>query len=199
MGGAKGVYVDWIRMARAADGSPHYLDHRRRIAAFRSRSRVPACGCRRGCWRRLTRDEPGRESRRLALRDNARLMREEQPAGGFPREKRSSTRGGGGVDLAHFRRHGLFGSSQHGDDDRSTITGWLPDGVATVEMTFPGRVSRGPHRPATVFGDDLHVTAKVQDNVLSARVDRPAPNAIPPLMIWRAADGSVVRVVRGPR
>ncbi|MDO8189346.1 hypothetical protein Q5424_28280 [Conexibacter sp. JD483] len=45
----------------------------------------------------------------------------------------------------------------------------------------------------------MHLTAKVQDNVASFQVDRPAPDAIPPLMTWRAADGSVVRVVRARR
>lgn len=193
-GVVKGVHVDWIRMARAADGSTHYLV----IAEDRNRPQPLSRACVRlqaRLLQRLVHDEPARV-RRMALRDNARLMREEQPADGFPRREAILGGEGGLTDLARFRTHGLFGSSQHGDDDSSTVTGWLPDGVATVEMTFPGRVSRGPHRPTTVFGDDLHVTAKVQDNILSASVDRPAPNAIPPLMVWRAADGSVIRVVR---
>jgi len=194
MGGAQGVYVDWIRMARAADGSTHYLV----IAQDRGRPESLSRACVRlqaRLLRRLVRDEP-RAVRRIALRTNARMYREEQPAGGFPRREAIFDESGGGVDLAYFRTHGMFSSSQRGDDDRSTVTGWLPDGVATIDVFYPGRVSYGPHRPGIVYGEDRHVTAKVQDNVASFQVDRPAEDAIPPRTVWRAADGSVIRTVR---
>lgn len=195
MGGAQGVYVGWIRMARAADGSLHYLI----VAQDRGHAQPLSRACVRlqtRLLRRLARSEPARV-RRIALRTNARLHREEQPAGGFPRREAIFFESGGGVDLAYFRKHGLFGSSERGNDDRSTVTGWLPDGVATIDLTYPGRVSYGPHRPGIVYGDDRHLTAKVQDNVVSFQVDRPAPDALPSQMTWRAADGSVIRVVRG--
>jgi hypothetical protein len=190
----RGVYVDWIRMARAADGSTHYLvvaqDRNRPDPISRASVRLQA-----RLLRRMVRDEPERV-RRMALRANARMMREEQPAGGFPSREAILGGDGGVTDLAYFRTHGMFSSSQRGDDDRSTVTGWLPDGVATIDVTYPGRVSYGPHRPGLVYGDDRHLTVKVQDNVASFQVDRPAHDAIPPLTVWRAADGAVIRTVR---
>lgn len=195
---AQGVYVDWIRMARAADGSEHYLV----IATSRNQPEPLTRACLRTRHRLLVEllDGAGPRLRRLTLREEARLNRQEHPAGGFPDSEAifafGDGVGGGGVDLARFRRHGLFGSSQRGSDDRSTVTGFLPDGVATIEAIYPARVSRGPHRPATVYGEEVRLTLPAQDNVVSFQVDRPAEDAIPPLMVWRGADGAVVRTVR---
>ncbi|HST42783.1 MAG TPA: hypothetical protein VLK58_24890 [Conexibacter sp.] len=194
---AEGVYVDWIRMARAADGSEHYLV----IATSRNQPEPLTRACLRTRHRLLVEllDGAGPRLRRLTLSEEARLNRQEHPAGGFPDSEAifafGDGVGGGGVDLARFRRHGLFGSSQRGSDDRSTVTGFLPDGVATIEAIYPARVSRGPHRPATVYGEEIRLTLPVQDNVVSFQVDRPAEDAMPPQMVWRAADGAVVRRV----
>jgi hypothetical protein len=196
---SEGIYVDWIRMARAADGSEHYLV----IAESRNLPAPLSRACLRTRHRLLVEllDGAGPRLRRLTLRDEARLNRQEHPAGGFPRAEAiyhfSGGGGGGGVDLDWFRRHGLLGSSQRGSDDRSTVSGFVPDGVATIEAIYPERASRGPHRPAIVYGEEIRLTLPVQDNVVSFEVDRPAEDAMSPRMIWRAADGSVVRVVRG--
>jgi hypothetical protein len=41
-------------------------------------------------------------------------------------------------------------------------------------------------------------TDKVQDNMLSFVVPREVQDAFPVKMVWRAADGSIVRVIRHP-
>lgn len=198
---AEGVYVDWIRLARAADGSEHYLV----IAKGRNQPAPLTRACLRTRHRLLVEllDGAGPRLRRLTLSEEARLNRQEHPAGGFPEAEAifafGGGSGGGGVDLARFRRHGLFRSAQRGPEDRSTVTGFVPDGVATVEAIYPDRASRGPHRPAIVYGEEIRLTLPVQDNVVSFLVDRPAEDAMPPQMIWRAADGTVVRTVREPR
>ncbi|MDW5594285.1 hypothetical protein VSS74_08055 [Conexibacter stalactiti] len=198
---AEGVYIDWIRLARAADGSEHYLV----IAKSRDLPEPLTRACLRTRHRLLVDllDGAGPRLRRLTLSEEARLNRQEHPAGGFPAREVifgfGGGAGGGGVDLARFRRHGLFGSSQRGSEDRSTVSGFVPDGVATIEAIYPERVSRGPHRPAIVYGEEIRLTLPVQDNVVAFKVDRPAEDAMPPQMIWRAADGTVVRTVREPR
>lgn len=197
--GAKGVYVDWIRMARAADGSEHYLV----IAQDRGLSAPLPRSCLRLRHRLLLErlDGAPERLRTRTLRMEARLNREEQPAGGFPRREAiyhfSGGSGGGGVDLGFFHRHGLFDTAQRGSDDISKVSGFVPDGVRTIAATFAPRVSRGPHRPAVVYESEVQITVPVQDNVVSFTVERPAEDAFPTSMTWLAADGSVVRVVRG--
>ncbi len=81
------------------------------------------------------------------------------------------------------------------NDDRSTITGWVPDGVATVEVSYPRQSirARTGRRPSTATRSTLTVPA--QDNLVSYQVDRPSEDARPPLLIWHAADGTVLRVI----
>jgi hypothetical protein len=42
----------------------------------------------------------------------------------------------------------------------------------------------------------LRITAPVQDNVISIRVNRPARDAFADPMVWKDAAGATVRVVR---
>ncbi|WP_022927082.1 hypothetical protein [Patulibacter americanus] len=102
--------------------------------------------------------------------------------------------GGGGGRFGFFLTHGNVMST--GGDDRSQVTGLVPDGVASVEMTFPKRVSRGAYYKPTVFPRREVVTAPVQEGVFSVRVPRGAGDAFASRTVWRAADGHVVRVVR---
>jgi hypothetical protein len=196
--GAQGVYVDWIRLARAADGSEHYL-----VLAQNRRHTPPIPRtCLRDRHTRLLRMLDGASPRllRRTLSEERRLNREEYPVGGFPvREAifgfNRDGGGGGGVDLAWFRTHGLFSTSSRSSDDEAAVTGFLPDGVASIDLTYAQRISHGPHRPAEVYPSELTFTVPVQDDVTSFRVARPAQDAFPTKMVWRAADGSVVRVV----
>ncbi|ADB52663.1 hypothetical protein [Conexibacter woesei] len=208
--GARGVYLDWIRMARAANGREHYL-----VVAQDRGLRDPlsrACLRERHRQLMLLLDGAPPRLRRMTLRDEARLNREEHPAGGFPKQEAiyhfergpdgQLAGGGGGVDLDWFRRHGLFGTAQDSvtaPQDVSAVTGFVPDGVRTIEATFAQRADRGRHRPAEVYPSELTLTVPVQDNIVSFNVARQAEDAFPTKMVWRATDGSVVRIVREPR
>lgn len=105
--------------------------------------------------------------------------------------------GGGGGAVEQLTRRGSFFSS--GTRDASRLYGVVPDGVASVTLDYPRTVSRGRYYKPTVYPRAARLTARVQQNVLSERVPRGAGDAFPPRMVWRAADGSVVRVVRQPR
>lgn len=80
--------------------------------------------------------------------------------------------------------------------DLSQVTGLIPDGVATIEATFSRRASRGPHQAPDLYPEDVTLILPVQDNLVSFTVPRAANDAFPTTMVWRAADGSVVRSVK---
>jgi hypothetical protein len=67
--------------------------------------------------------------------------------------------------------------------------------VATVTSSFPHTVSRGAGNPPKVYPAPIERTDPVQDNVISFSVQRDPEDAFASKMVWRAADGSVVRVV----
>jgi hypothetical protein len=97
-------------------------------------------------------------------------------------------------------RTGVFASSGAPDDTaHAHLTGLVPDGVAKVTLEYPRVVPRGRWYKPTVYRRAYQVTLTVVDNVLSARVPRPPTDAFPNRMVWRAADGAVVRTVRAPR
>jgi hypothetical protein len=105
--------------------------------------------------------------------------------------------GGGGVDLGFLRDRGMLNSQSRGSI--TILSGLLPDGVATVELTFPRSASRGPYRPAKRYRHAVELTAPVKDNVISLRVPRPAEDAFPARMVWKGPDGQTVKVVRARR
>lgn len=104
--------------------------------------------------------------------------------------------GGGTVPFvaAQFARTGTAGSSSVRGLRGSRLTLVVPDGVATIDATFPRRVSRGPYHAPKVYRTTERRTYVVHENVVFATVPRPPPDAFP-RMVWRAADGSVVRRV----
>lgn len=104
--------------------------------------------------------------------------------------------GGGGGPIDSFRRRGNFMSS--GASRSSRLSGLVPDGVASVTLEYPRRVSRGKLYKPTVYPTAFTRTVRVQQNVLSLRVPRGAGDAFPPRMVWRASDGKVLRIVRQP-
>jgi hypothetical protein len=196
---ARNIYENWIHVATAVDGHQFF------VVVAQERLRVPPLP--RRCIAleneeldRLLQDSDA-AVQRVAHRIKERVDRTEHPKGGFePAEAiflfdRTADGGlgggGGGVDLRWFLRHGLFASS--GTNGRSTVSGLLPDGVASVDFTFARSVSRGPYRDPKTYPRAISLTAQVQDNVVAFDVDRPGPGAFPTQMVWRRADGSVLR------
>lgn len=198
---ARGIYEKWIRTATASDGRQFSVI----VAQDRQRPRdIPRrCLALEDAELRRLLVHHGPAVAAVTLRLKRRLDRDEHPKGGFKAteaiflfDRTPDGRiggGGGGVDLAFFARHGLFGSS--GTGARSTVFGLLPDGVARVDFTFPRSASREPHRDPKVYPTGIALSAQVQDNVVSFDVDRPAEDAFPTRMVWRRADGSVIRVI----
>jgi hypothetical protein len=110
--------------------------------------------------------------------------------------------GGGGVDVAYFKDHGLFGSSGGGGDfgskhATSTVDGLVPDGVASVTLEYAKTVSRGKDYKPTVFPSAFTTTIPVHDNVFSTAVPRSAPDAFPQRILWLDAAGAVIHTVPG--
>ncbi|HEY4278682.1 MAG TPA: hypothetical protein VGM91_10700 [Conexibacter sp.] len=105
--------------------------------------------------------------------------------------------GGGGVDLAFIRNHGMVGTS--GTRGSSQVTVLVPDGVASITATFARTVPHGKYRAPKVYPRAITMKVPVQDNIASFTAARPAPDAFPTQMVWQAADGSIVKTVRGNR
>jgi hypothetical protein len=112
----------------------------------------------------------------------------------FSRAPNGSLGGGGGGSFSYFLTHGNSGSSGSGSSSR--IAGLVPDGVATVQMTFPKRITRGRYLEPKVYPRRIDLTLPIQQNVYSATVARSAPDAFASRTVWRAADGHVIRVIR---
>ena len=199
------VFVDYVRVAHAADGREYYI-----VPAGDARAGLPveSHACLSTFHRtllRVLRGKPARVRRR-ALHFYAERARNDRrvatrgPQEGvfmFARGPHGLGSGGGGADAAFLETHGMFGSSGQRDGS-SVVSGLVPDGVATVTSTFQRVYSRGlGHRPA-VYPSVIRRTDPVQDNVVSFAVARSAEDALASRMVWRAADGSVVRVISEP-
>lgn len=104
---------------------------------------------------------------------------------------------GGLFDAQRFAEQGLFlmRGRPAGKGASSELIGVVPDGVATVELVYPSRASRGPGRPAVEYEAEALVTVTVVDNAVSATVPRSVDDTFRARLIWRRADGSVIRVV----
>jgi hypothetical protein len=98
--------------------------------------------------------------------------------------------GGGGADAAEVKRRGVFVAS--GTKHGSVLSGIVPDGVATVTFNFP------PERPKSLQTSGrptASITATVTNNVVVTTIPRSAENAFSSTMIWRAADGTIVKTI----
>lgn len=203
-----GVHRRYVRAATSASG--------RRFVIFAARDAQPTRPrperCRAELRRRFARLLRGREARfrRFALRIGRRLLRDERrrqargPQEGvflFDRSLFEGRAGGGtgGAGAREIRRSGIFQASSNGRSaKRSRVDGLLPDGVATVKATFPrvGSTLPGRGRKRRRYDRVVRVTVPVQDNVVSFTVPRAVEDALAVRIVWRAADGRVIRVVR---
>ncbi|MFZ0387600.1 MAG: hypothetical protein WAL22_18195 [Solirubrobacteraceae bacterium] len=98
--------------------------------------------------------------------------------------------GGGGADAAEIKHQGMFDSS--GTKHGSVLSGVVPNGVATVTFNFPRERSKSPQ---TSGRPPASVTATVTNNVVVTAIPRSAENAFSSTMIWRAANGTIVKTI----
>ncbi len=199
------VFVDYVRVAHAADGREYYIVPAGNARALPVESRACLAAFHRHLLR-LLRGKPARVRRRVLhfyaeRARNDRRLAGRGPVEGvfmFARGPHGLGGGGGGVDAAYLETHGMFGSS--GTRGRSSVvSGLVPDGVATVTSTFQRAYSRGPAHRHRVYRSVIRRTDPVRDNAVSFIVRRSVEDAFARRVVWRASDGSVVRVVSEPR
>jgi len=199
----KGIYVDYARVAHTADGRSYLIFAAQNARAFPAESH--ACLHRFHVrLRKLLNGKPKRVRRRALHFYNERVRNDRRRAKNIPYEGvfvfsygPNGTGGGGGGTSAEFiRTFGEFISTGTRNGD-AVVNGLIPDGVATVTSFFSRRSPRPPGRPPKDYGKPIERTDRVQDNMISFEVARGAQDAFAVKMIWRAADGSIVRVVRG--
>lgn len=206
--GVQGIYRDYIRIATAASGHQFVIFVVRDADPTKPRPER----CRAELRRRFSRQLEGRPAgfRRFALRALRRRLRGERqreargPMEGVFVFDRSffqgrSGGGGGGGGVREIRRRGSFSASGiRGADGRARVDGLVPDGVATITATFDRVGSRlGRQRPRR-YRRVIKRTVSVQENVVSFVISRAPQDAFAARMVWRSADGSVLRVVRSP-
>ena len=200
----KGLYIDYVRIAHAADGREYQIIPAQNARAFPAESH--ACLHRLHTHlRRLSKGKPERVRRRALHFYNQRVQNNRRLARGIAREgvfvfshnTEGIGGGGGGVGVKFIREHGMFVSSGT-RDGTAIVDGLIPDGVATVISYFARKAPRAPGRRPKDYGKPIVRTDRVQDNMVSFEVARDAEDAFAVKMIWRAVDGSIVRVVHGP-
>src|SRR3954454_3862744 len=198
---AQDLNVDYVRVAHAADGTSYF------VLAARNVGVLPETDA---CLHEihvdllaLAKGKPKRVRHRALRLFDERVRLDHRYASRAPREgvflfdrraDGSIGGGGGGVGATFIQQRVLFGSSG-APGGVSHVSGLIPDGVATVTSSFPQTVSRGAGNPPKVYAAPIERTDPVQDNVISFSVQRDPEDAFPSKMVWRAADGAVVRVV----
>lgn len=190
------TYVDYVRSVTAANGD--------RLVVMIDRGTFgvapPSTSCLDAEHTELVRLLRGKAPRlrSAALRASADVRRswEAAPPDSQMPHDRIFVEGFGGGDLTSFVERGEFGSA--GNDRSSTLSGIVPDGVASITLDYPRVVSLGPLYKPLVYPSALRRTVRVQQNALSVHVPRGAGEAIPPRMVWRDATGKVLRVVKSP-
>ena len=111
---------------------------------------------------------------------------------------RSGGFGGGGADAAQIVHQGMWiseGGGTGADPGRTLFAGIVPDGVATVTLHYPaGKLGSFSHRS----GPAITVTARAVNNVVVVAVERAGQQAVARLTAtWRSADGSIVKTLHG--
>ncbi|MDX6728479.1 MAG: hypothetical protein QOK49_3284, partial [Baekduia sp.] len=173
------TYVDYVRSVTTAAGKSFFVV----IARSAQPSYGPSTACLDAQHARLlilVRDQPA-EVRSAALREFDQMRRSQTPRGAAPATPQDRvflfTKGAGGVGvasegggetIADFRRHGLFLAS--GKANASSLSGLVPDGVATVTFEYPKVISRGRDYRPTVYPSAVRRTVAVRQNALSLHV-----------------------------
>lgn len=164
--------IDYTRkLGEGPDGESYYL-----VPGSVGFPRTP-----RRCLRHLSPHQ-----RRVEQRIRRQARRRERVIGLGMFEVSNSPRGGTGGGGCCSDAHALVSNrttQTSGVSGHSTVTGLVPDGVASVTL----RWHRGPER-----------NAAVANNFWVTSVPRSAPRAFPTTTIWRGADGHLVKSFREP-
>jgi hypothetical protein len=187
------AYQDYVRIAHAADGTAFTIIPSPNVHLFRSRPRHCVSELRRSFRSAIAgKSRAFRTEARRQLRQEVRFSWIAPPREGVVL---FVDNGGAPADLVSLRRRGAFTFRAGFDVADATFYGLLPDGVASIDFTFRRAEPTGywsKHHPIT-----LRWTAPVHDNVVAFHVPLTLPNAWMSRQVWRAADGSVIRVAPG--
>jgi hypothetical protein len=198
---AQDLYIDYVRAAHTASGRKLYIAVARNTNLTSLFEPQPA-KCLAAAHTQLVHllaHQPRKvRSEALKIFGQLRAGRERQPTAPYegvfilsagPNSGISG--GGGGGSLANFAQHGAFLSI--GKGARSQLLGLVPDGVASITFEYPKTVSRGPYFKPARYPSAVSRTVAVRDNAVALTVPRPPQDAFT-RMVWRAADGHVLRV-----
>jgi hypothetical protein len=201
---ADGIYVDYERIAHAADG--------RRYLIVPSQGSVHIDPLPDSCLQRIHKalrrslhgETPAVQRRALhfynSMVRNEHRLAHRKPQEGlflFAHNADGTGGGGGGTNVTYIREHGMFTSGGR-TGASAVLSGLIPDGVATIDFTFARVHSRGRDHKPRVYPSVIRTAVPVQDNVVALDVKRSAEDAFPSKMVWRDSAGAVVRVVRLP-
>jgi hypothetical protein len=193
LGFVKDIFVDYVRVAHAVDGRSYDIVP----TVDTSGAPVESDACVQAVHEDLLHRLKGKghRVRRIALGlfkgfvDFNRQIASQPPTEAvivFQHVARGLGSGGLAGSAQDIRRGGGFGAFE--TRGGSVVNCLVPDPVASVTSYFP----RFGHRPAA------NRTDPVQDNMVSFTIRRDVRHSFRVKMVWRAADGSIVRVVRHP-
>jgi len=185
-GTARVIYVDYIRLARIQGGTSYYLVP---VVSAAGLGISPACAAAEtaGLHRELPHiPAPLRARAERVLADLIAQQRynsqphqavwelDVQPGGG--------SASGSGATAWDITQAGDM--SSHGTNGNATVSGVVPDGVATITFRYPGR-----RHGAT------SITTRPVNNVFVYRAPRTSPTAFPNAIIWRNGHGKVIKTL----
>ncbi len=181
---AHGIYIRYVRLARTYRGTGYYIIPAADIGSMDRR----CIASERSTLQKVLPGVPASLRPAVEQQMTEALVQESPQQGVFLDFAGGSTSGGSGpARIQDIRREGgEFGLDGDGGPSL-TLSGVVPDGVASVTIT----IARNVGRPVIVTG-------RVVGNVLAVTLRVPARGPIggPATMIWRASNGHVIRVIR---
>jgi hypothetical protein len=183
---AHGVYVRYVRLARTYRGTSYYIIPAADIGSMDAQ--CVAAG--RSALRKGLPHVPAALRRAVAQQGDALLVDRGPGEGVFLNTATAfhDERGDGSpVRIQDIRTQGGDFGFDGGGGVNLTLSGIVPDGVASVTVT----IERAGEQPLTFTGRPV-------GNVLAVTLRVPANASIgsPTTMIWRASNGHVIRVIK---
>jgi hypothetical protein len=186
---AHGIFVRYVRLARTYRGTEYYIIPAADIGSMDQR----CVAAERSALRKALPDVPAALRSAVEQQFNAIVAQDSPQQGVFLILKFRNGQGSSSpAGIQEIRTQGGdFGLGSTGDsylgDRNLTLTGIVPDGVASVTVRIP-----------LTDGRPLVLTTRPVENVVVAPVRLPErwSRGGPATMVWKAPDGHVIRVIR---
>lgn len=185
---AKGIYVNYIRLARVTNGISYYI-----VPAISATPILtPSAGCHAAMTAALRAELPRipaplrapTVSLQAQMIARQRKLAEQRAGEGICLMTNSVNANTGtcGATASEIKQSGMTGMPW-------PLSGVVPDGVAAVTI----------HYPASNRLPALTITTDVVGNVFATSITRNVPGDLSPTVIWRSADGNLLKTVTGNR